>query len=56
MTQRRRGPETRRNNALRTLRLCWLAFTLAVRWLKLYPEARDAVTGELLYNQETHGE
>jgi Ni/Fe-hydrogenase subunit HybB-like protein len=32
----------------------WLAFTLAVRWLKLYPEARDAVTGELLYKGEQH--
>ncbi len=34
----------------------WLAFTLAVRWLKLYPEARALSTGERVYEEEGHGE
>jgi hypothetical protein len=27
----------------------WLAFTLGVRYLRLYPEARDLKTGKRLY-------
>lgn len=33
----------------------WLAFTLAVRWLKLYPDARDLATGERVYEEEEPG-